>query len=754
MKQLYLLLAGLAGALYAQPVAAQILLPSVAPYTQDFNSLSDKTTFASNSTIKGVYIEYGNFQNLPCTANDGSNTTANFYHFGDAGATDRALGGVASFAITGTGYVAMRFQNTTGTTIKNLGVSFAIEQWYNSGRQDAAQVTFDYRTSATAITSAASGVWTNVPALNVDAPSTATVIANKNGNSSANRRTRTYTIQNVNLAAGSEIMLRWRYELNNNTNGNGLSVDDVTVTPETDVFYYKGTGNLNSVNNWAPNKDGSGSSPANFTAAGRTYYILSNVTDDRVSSNWTVSGTNSKIVVGDGTTPAYLLILNGGGNGISGTVDVLDNATLDIQRGGGQLPTLGRIANKSTVKYVRDGGNTSLTSLNYGNLLLDGTSQKLLTGNTIINGDLTISGTSYLALSDNDLTIIRGGKIIGGDNNAFIRTDGKGALKQTVQADGVAVKFPVGTGTVYTPAFLTQTMDRSEDVFSVQVKNGMYATYTGRAGNGTALANRNVTRTWFLEEEVEGNSSVTLRLQWPGTEHTSNFTPAQARLEHYNTANNQWDYGTAVTGATTADGGSTYSISRGGITSFSPFSVSSRAVGPLPVTLVSFGARRKGSAVECSWQTAQEFNNDHFVVERSADGQYFEPLGNVAGQGTSATAHTYAFQDTRPLTAIGYYRLRQVDTDGTETLSQLAVVAPDTQVGLAWVSPNPGTGRFRLMLPSTAGYTRAEVLNVLGQRVQVVGADGQITLENQPAGVYLVHLRSAAGTQVIRLLKE
>jgi hypothetical protein len=754
MKQLYLLWATLAGLLCARSVTAQIPLASVNPYTQDFNSLNGKTVFASNSTIRGVYIEYGPYQNLPCAANDGSNTAASFYHFGETGAADRALGGVASFDITGTGYVAMRFQNTTGTTIKNLGVSFAIEQWYNSGRQDEAQVSFDYRTSATAITSAGSGTWINVPALNVDAPSTATVIDNKNGNSSANRRTRTYTIQDVNLAPNAEIMLRWRYELNNATNGNGLSVDDVTVTPETDIFYYKGTGNLNNVSSWAPNKDGSGNSPTNFTAAGRTYYILSNVTDDRVSANWTVSGTNSKIVVGDGATPAYLLILNGGGNGISGTIDVLDNATLDIQRGGGQLPTLGRIANRSTVKYVRDGGNTSLTSLNYGNLLIDGTSQKQLTGSTIINGDLTISGASYLALGDYDLTIIRGGKIYGGDNNAFIRTNGRGALKQTVQADGVAVRFPVGTGTAYTPALLTQTTDRSEDVFSVQVKNGMYATYTGRSGNGTAVTNRNVRRTWFLEEEVEGNSSVTLQLQWPGSEHTSNFAPAQARLEHYSMATHRWDYGTAVTGAATTDGGSTYSISRAGITSFSPFSVSSRAIGPLPVTLVSFGARRAGRAVVCTWQTMQEINNDHFVLERSADGQQFEPLGKVAGQGTSAAAYTYTFEDTRPLAATSYYRLRQVDTDGTEALSQIAVVAAGSPPAAAWVSPNPGTGHFQLMLPTTLACTRAEVLTVLGQRVQIIAADGRITLENQPAGVYLVRLHSATGMQVIRLLKQ
>lgn len=754
MKQRYLLLLALGVLGWVRPAAAQINLASVAPHTENFNSLAGKTTFASNSTISGVYIQYGPYQALPCPANDGATTDASFYHFGATGDADRALGGVASFAITGTGYVAMRFKNSTGVVIKNLGVSFAMEQWYNSGRQDEAEVSFDYTTSTSPITSVTAGTWTNVPALNVAAPSTATVIDNKNGNSSANRRTRTYTIQDVNLAVNGEIMLRWRYELNNATNGNGLSVDDVTVTPETNVFYYKGSGNLNLTSNWAPNRNGTGTSPTNFTAAGRTYYILSEVKDDRISANWTVGGANSKIVVGDGTAAAYLLILNGGGNGISGTIDVLDNAALDIQRGGGQLPALGRIANKSTVKYVRDGGNTDLTSLNYGNLLLDGSSEKLLTGSTIINGDLTLSGASYLTLGNYDLTIIRGGRILGGNQNAFIRTNGLGVLKQTVLADGVAVRYPVGIGSTYTPAFLTQTADRSEDVFSVQVQNDMFPRYTGRSGNGTATRNRNVTRTWFVEEEVTGNSDVTLQLQWPAATHAANFAPAQARLEHYSTTTNQWDSGVAATGASSNDGGTTYSISRGGISSFSPFAVSSRVGGPLPVQLVSFSAQRSGSAVVCNWQTAQELYNDHFAVERSADGEKFVPVGTVAGRGTTATSQHYRFSDAQPLPTTAYYRLRQVDTDGTETLSQVVAVAAAAGVVQAWITPNPGTGRFQVMVPVAGSTWQAEVLNVIGKTVQTVGADGQIHLENQPNGVYLVRLHTAAGASMLRLLKQ
>lgn len=744
---------------------AQVSLTTFNPYTQNFDGLNNRTgNFVSNSTLAGVYIEYSQFPGgtFPCNGNDGSTTVANFYHFGTPGSSDRALGGVASAAISGTGYVGIRFKNNTGFTIKNLEVSFAMEQWYNSGRQDQAKVLFDYCVSTSAIGSLnlATNTWQNIPVLTVDAPSTATVIENKNGNSSANRRTRVYTIPDVNVAAGSEVALRWRYDISNASNGNGLSIDDVTVTPETNVFYYGGSGNLNTRTNWFVNANGTGANPANFTANNQTFYVLQQVTDDRLGQNWTVSGTNSRIVVGNGINPAYLLVLGGGGNGINGTIDVLNGATLDIQRTGNAVPTLGRIGTTSTVKYVRD-NNLTLGAQSFGNLVLDGDGVKSLLGPTVINGNLSLNGNSILRLTTHDLTVIRGGQVTGGSATAFVRADEGGALRQTVQANNQLVEFAVGLGQAgnasYNPVRIKQSAARSEDVFAVQVINGLYPRYSGITGVGTAVANRNVQRTWFISEENAGNANATVQLQWDNAHTTSNFDPSQARLEHYSTTANDWEAGAPVAAAEAT--GTVRTITRAGITSFSPFGVSSRPGGVLPVTLAAFTATRTPQAVRCDWKTASELNNDYFSVERSADGREFTSIGTVAGRGTTAQATTYSYLDQQPLNGLAYYRLRQTDLDGTTHYSPIVAVAGCATCADALqtltLAPNPGTGLFRVLdANGQPASVTGTVLNTLGKVVQQLNSQSTVDLQAQPAGIYLLKLAAAHGAKVLRVVKQ
>ncbi|RZK99789.1 MAG: hypothetical protein EOO62_24490, partial [Hymenobacter sp.] len=243
--------------LLASSARAQYLFTDTAlmPYRQDFNSLSGSVGLTGNqlTALPEVYAQ-AEFGTLPYTsaysptsigANDGSNTYANYYHFGPAsGGTDRALGGIAATTTAdGIGYVGIRFKNSSSVTIKNLEVQYAMEQWYNSGRQDAASVSVSYLTApvGTALTSLleGAGTWQSIAPLQVAAPSTATVIASRDGNAAANRRVRQTTLAGVNLAPGQEIMIRWGYTLNTTTNGNGLSIDDVVVTPETSVYYAK-----------------------------------------------------------------------------------------------------------------------------------------------------------------------------------------------------------------------------------------------------------------------------------------------------------------------------------------------------------------------------------------------------------------------------------------------------------------------------------------------------------------------------------
>lgn len=96
----------------------------------------------------------------------------------------------------------------------------------------------------------------------------------------------------------------------------------------TPSYYYKGTGNLNDLANWGVNIDGTGTAPVNFTDGDQIFFIT-NGTNATLSANWTVSGSNSKIILGDGTNATSLAIPTA--FSIQSEMDVYNNATLNIR---------------------------------------------------------------------------------------------------------------------------------------------------------------------------------------------------------------------------------------------------------------------------------------------------------------------------------------------------------------------------------------------------------------------------------------
>ncbi|UOQ72950.1 T9SS type A sorting domain-containing protein [Hymenobacter cellulosilyticus] len=189
--------------------------------------------------------------------------------------------------------------------------------------------------------------------------------------------------------------------------------------------------------------------------------------------------------------------------------------------------------------------------------------------------------------------------------------------------------------------------------------------------------------------------------------------------------------------------------------------MASRAGGVLPVELTAFGAQYTGSTVVCRWATATETNSAYFVVERSQNARQFTEIGRVAGAGTSTRAQSYSFSDARPLPGTAYYRLRQVDQDGSTAFSPVAVVQSAEQAAFT-VVPNPGVGAYELGTSfREPARLQGTVLNLLGQPVvqfnQEVAAGNvrtPFTLEGQPAGVYLVQLVTPGGPVTLRVVKQ
>ncbi len=94
----------------------------------------------------------------------------------------------------------------------------------------------------------------------------------------------------------------------------------------------------------------------------------------------------------------------------------------------------------------------------------------------------------------------------------------------------------------------------------------------------------------------------------------------------------------------------------------------------LPISLLYFKVRNEGDYNKLSWSTASETNNDYFLIDKTSDGSNFSLVSRVNGAGNSNTQLYYEIIDPIVSNGILYYRLKQVDFNGEETIYDLVSV--------------------------------------------------------------------------------
>lgn len=118
---------------------------------------------------------------------------------------------------------------------------------------------------------------------------------------------------------------------------------------------------------------------------------------------------------------------------------------------------------------------------------------------------------------------------------------------------------------------------------------------------------------------------------------------------------------------------------------------------PLPVSLVSFSAKKQpAGSVVLDWVTTNEINNAQFILERSKDLKNVEEIARLNPDETNNATHQYQYTDELPYQGTSYYRLKQVDLDGTATTYRWVAIVIDQTYA---VFPNPVMNRqFKLNL--------------------------------------------------------
>jgi len=175
--------------------------------------------------------------------------------------------------------------------------------------------------------------------------------------------------------------------------------------------------------------------------------------------------------------------------------------------------------------------------------------------------------------------------------------------------------------------------------------------------------------------------------------------------------------------------------------------------GVVPVELTSFSALGMRDGVQLNWETATEINNQRFEIERSIDSQNFTIVGFVNGRGTTTEKSTYSFIDKGVNEGKYYYRLKQVDYNGTYEYSQVIEIefSVPQVFSLAQNYPNPFNPATTLSfgLPVESNITLS-VYNSLGELVKVV-AQGTLQAGTHnmnfkavdlPTGIYMYTLNA------------
>ena len=134
-----------------------------------------------------------------------------------------------------------------------------------------------------------------------------------------------------------------------------------------------------------------------------------------------------------------------------------------------------------------------------------------------------------------------------------------------------------------------------------------------------------------------------------------------------------------------------------------------------PVKLISFTAIPYNDSVAVYWTTASEKNNAYFTVEKSSDGIYWQNVSTILGAGNSNTLINYISYDNAPFEGTSYYRLKQTDTDGNYSYSEIVVVNFNDALAFQ-LFPNPTSSDLHLKVASPLVYS-VSCISISGESI-------------------------------------
>ncbi|WP_177199807.1 T9SS type A sorting domain-containing protein [Flexibacter flexilis] len=341
-----------------------------------------------------------------------------------------------------------------------------------------------------------------------------------------------------------------------------------------------------------------------------------------------------------------------------------------------------------------------------GNLTSSGGAKIYVYGNLVVTGDLTLSADLYVmpggsVTVNGNATVNNANNLIVGTNatpppyadfvlkgNLYLNNSGDVQFKQNARA-GIF-------GNVISPASSGGTIFKVDDGAQVYVHKDM--TF---AGGGSQITNSNNTNPFGLY--VNG----TINNIGGGASTTANVADKDYMDTHNSTFAN-W--------------------------------LNSIPNSPLPVTLASFTAKNsERNTVVVSWKTLSEVNNKSFVLYRSEDAKTWTVVTEIAGAGNSKKAVNYSYTDAQAQ-VVNYYKLAQIDFDGTLTYSPV-IVANAARPSVS-VFPSMATTELTIQT-SEAAIQSVMIYDLNGKLVYEqanteASSQVRVGVQNLPKGIYII----------------
>ena len=424
----------------------------------------------------------------------------------------------------------------------------------------------------------------------------------------------------------------------------------------------------------------------------------------------------------------------------------------DLFNTGTWVPGLGTVVFNGVSGTPR---NLTLNSATLHNLRIDNPATGTNTGGVLLGSNGQVDGTLRMAkghlltTTDYQLRLTATGQVSGETGDSYV----KGSLVQqkTVPAGNSAVDFG-GMGFIVAPqgAGFTLEVDRRTGLNLLNYSFGQ---------NPVLPAYKGIDRIWRLTTSDPPSTPVTITLAWlPENDNGLTFGTTMAQVWRSLDNGATWvrqgvvqsGAGHVVTVSTTLVAAAWYTVSS--------------TLAPLPVELTAFAATAHELDAILNWSTASERNSAWFAVERSEDGQSWLEIARKAAAGNSTSPLTYSITDLGAgrKAAAFYYRLHQIDLDGSSSYSSVQHVRFNRTIVFAveaYPVPMQSFLTIDLVTPA-AGLVQIELYDMTGrlvisqrQEAPIGSSRYQVDVRTLATGNYT--LRTVQGSQQVtrRLLR-